>query len=42
MALKDEEKMMFITNKGLYYYKVILFGLINIKATYQVNKIFKN
>ena len=43
MASKDEEHATFITNKGIYRYKVILFGLKNAGATYQrlVNKLFK-
>ena len=43
MAPKDEEHTAFVTDKGIYCYKVILFGLKNIGATYQqlVNKIFK-
>ena len=41
---KDEEKITFIIEKGLYSYKVMPFGLKNIRATYQwlVNKVFKD
>ena len=44
MALEDEEKMAFIIEKGLYYYRVMSFDLKNIEATYQqlVNKVFKD
>ena len=43
MVSEDEEKTTFITNRGLYYYRVMPFGLKNAGATYQrlVNKIFK-
>ena len=43
MAPEDEEHTTFITDKGIYYYKVMPFGLKNTEATYQwlVNKIFK-
>lgn len=32
---KDAEKTTFITERSVYYYKKILFGLKNTKATYQ-------
>ena len=43
MAPEDEEKIAFITNYGLYCYRVMPFGLKNAEMTYQrlVNKIFK-
>ena len=43
MAPEDEEKTSFITNQGLFCYRIMLLGLKNAGATYQrlVNKIFK-
>lgn len=42
MYVLDEEHISFITNRGFYCYKVMLFGLNNIGATYQrlVNMMF--
>jgi Reverse transcriptase (RNA-dependent DNA polymerase) len=42
MLQTDEHKTTFVTDQGLYYYKVMPFGLKNIWATYQrmVNKVF--
>nr|XP_023926800.1 uncharacterized protein LOC112038230 [Quercus suber] len=42
MDKEDQEKTMFITSQGLYYYKVMSFGLKNAGATYQrlVNHMF--
>ena len=39
----NEEKTTFVTPHGLYYYKVMSFGLKNVGATYQrlMMKIFK-
>ena len=43
MPGNDEENITFITNMGLFCYRVMPFGLKNVGATYQrlVNKIFK-
>lgn len=43
MHLKDQEKTTFMTNKGIYCYKVMPFRLKNKYATYQrmVTKMFK-
>lgn len=40
----DQENIAFITDRGLYYYWVMLFGLKNTRETYQrlVNKMFKD
>ncbi|XP_065007665.1 uncharacterized protein LOC103992979 [Musa acuminata AAA Group] len=42
MAPEDQEHMAFITDLGVYFYKVMPFGLKNASATYQraVNKMF--
>ena len=42
IAEEDQEKTVFITSQGLYYYKVMPFGLKNARTTYQrlVNKMF--
>lgn len=38
----DQEKSSFITYKGIYCYKVMHFGLKNVRATYFVNRMFAN
>lgn len=44
MHYKDEERIEFITEEGIYYYTRIPFGLKNIGATYQrlVKNMFKD
>lgn len=44
MAPGDEENIAFIIDKGTYYYKIMSFGLKNVRAIYQklVNKVFKD
>lgn len=44
MKAKDEEKISFITNRGLYCYMAMPFRLKNVGATYQrqVNCMFKS
>lgn len=43
MHVEDQEHISFRTDKGVYCYKVITFGLKNVGATYQrlVNRMFK-
>jgi hypothetical protein len=42
MLQSDEDKTTFVTDQGLYCYKVMPFGQKNMGATYQrmVNKVF--
>ena len=42
MEEANQEKTSFVTSQGLFYYKVMPFGLKNTKATYQrlMNKMF--
>ena len=44
MDKDDQEKASFITGQGLYYYKVMPFGLKNARAIYQrlVNRMFSH
>lgn len=44
MHYSGQEKTLFMTNRGTYYYKVMPFTLKNVRATYQqlVNRMFKN
>ncbi|GMH20140.1 hypothetical protein Nepgr_021981 [Nepenthes gracilis] len=44
MDSNDEEHTSFMTDQGIYYYKVISFGLKNAEATYQrlANKVFES
>jgi len=40
----DEDKTTFITGQGIFYYKVMPFGLKKVRATFQkmVNRVFKD
>ena len=44
MHSDDQEKTMFVTDNGIYCYKVMSFGLKNAGATYQrfVNQMYKD
>lgn len=35
MAPEDEEKIIFITDRDLFYYRIMPFGLKNVGAMYQ-------
>jgi len=35
LCIEDQEKMAFVTDRGLYCYKVMPFGLKSTRATYQ-------
>jgi len=43
MALKDQDATVFCTPKGVFYYRVMPFGLRNVGATYEkvMQTIFK-
>ena len=44
MDEEDQEKTLFVTSQGLYFYKVMPFGLKNVETTYQrlVNRMFSH
>ena len=44
MDEEDQEKTLFVTSQGLYFYKVMPFGLKNAETTYQrlVNRMFSH
>ena len=44
MSIKDQDKIGFIINEGVRYYKVMPFGLLNTGVTYQqmMNMVFKD
>ena len=44
MDEQDQEKTLFVTSQGLYFYKVMPFGLKNAETTYQrlVNRMFSH
>ncbi|KAL0350005.1 UNVERIFIED_CONTAM: Retrovirus-related Pol polyprotein from transposon gypsy [Sesamum radiatum] len=43
LAPEDQEKTSFVTDQGVFYYNVMLFGLKNAGVTYQhVNDMFQN
>lgn len=43
MVPDNQENTLFMTKRGIYYYKIMSFGLKNAGATYQqlVNKMFR-